>query len=320
MKKEKGITLIALVITIVVLLILAAVGLSTIIGDDGILSRAKSAKERTSESAAIEKIQIEYMGSYSIRGKFDKDIFIDHVKKNLKLSDSDIKENIDGSITVTIDDYKINVKDDGKITSTPSGELSEESIIFGNVVWNSGKASINIGTDTDYTLQYQINGIVEENWLIAGSTITELNSGDTVYARLTNGEQASNYKSLDINLEGSPKIEELKINEITTNSITVQITTPGESENCVYKYYINGTLIATATMTNLTDLNGNTTKKYSYSSNYSGKSYFDASQPGPYGVLKYISLTSGTNYSITIQAFNAVGEFLCSKSVNVKTK
>ena len=43
--KEKGITLIALVVTIVVLIILATVSILALFGDNGIISRAKKAKE-----------------------------------------------------------------------------------------------------------------------------------------------------------------------------------------------------------------------------------------------------------------------------------
>ena len=48
-KSNKGITLIALVITIIVLLILAAVTINALSGDNGILKRAKDAKEQTNE-------------------------------------------------------------------------------------------------------------------------------------------------------------------------------------------------------------------------------------------------------------------------------
>ena len=47
LKKNNGITLIALVITIIVLLILAGISISAITGDDGIATRAKDAKEET---------------------------------------------------------------------------------------------------------------------------------------------------------------------------------------------------------------------------------------------------------------------------------
>ena len=43
-KKEQGITLIALVVTIVVLLILAGVSIAMLIGENGIITRASEAK------------------------------------------------------------------------------------------------------------------------------------------------------------------------------------------------------------------------------------------------------------------------------------
>ncbi len=55
MRKQKGITLIALVITIIVLLILAAVSVSMIAGDDGIVQKAAEAKEKTKASQESEK-------------------------------------------------------------------------------------------------------------------------------------------------------------------------------------------------------------------------------------------------------------------------
>lgn len=48
MKNNKGITLIALVVTIIVLLILAGVSIAMLSGDNGILTNAKNAKEQSS--------------------------------------------------------------------------------------------------------------------------------------------------------------------------------------------------------------------------------------------------------------------------------
>ena len=57
-KQEKGITLIALVVTIVVLLILAGVSLSLVIGNDGIMKRAKEAKNRYAEEQTNDEKQL----------------------------------------------------------------------------------------------------------------------------------------------------------------------------------------------------------------------------------------------------------------------
>ena len=56
MKDQKGITLIALVITIIVLLILAGVAIAMLSGKNGILSNAKDSAKETSISSAKEQI------------------------------------------------------------------------------------------------------------------------------------------------------------------------------------------------------------------------------------------------------------------------
>ncbi len=59
LKREKGITLIALVITIIVLLILAGVSIAMLTGDNGIITQAKLAKEKTEEAKIKEEQQLE---------------------------------------------------------------------------------------------------------------------------------------------------------------------------------------------------------------------------------------------------------------------
>lgn len=54
MKREKGITLVALVITIIILIILAGISVNLVLGDNGIITIAKKAKENT-ELAKIEE-------------------------------------------------------------------------------------------------------------------------------------------------------------------------------------------------------------------------------------------------------------------------
>ena len=70
-KGNKGITLIALVITIIVLLILAGVTIAALSGDNGILTRAKEAKEKTKQAQEDEKQKLSNMenllGSYNLK-------------------------------------------------------------------------------------------------------------------------------------------------------------------------------------------------------------------------------------------------------------
>ena len=61
-KKNKGITLIALVITVVVLLILAGVAIGVLGGENGLIMRTQQAKKETRYKEAKEKINLELMG------------------------------------------------------------------------------------------------------------------------------------------------------------------------------------------------------------------------------------------------------------------
>ena len=59
MKNQKGITLVALVITIIVLLILAGISIAMLTGENGILNRAVSAGEQTKVAEAKEIAQLD---------------------------------------------------------------------------------------------------------------------------------------------------------------------------------------------------------------------------------------------------------------------
>ncbi len=61
-KNSKGITLIALVITIVGLLILAGVAVEGLTGENGILTKASTAKEKTNVAGDLEYLQTEVLG------------------------------------------------------------------------------------------------------------------------------------------------------------------------------------------------------------------------------------------------------------------
>lgn len=58
LNKNKGITLIALVITIIVLLILAGISIATLTGENGLLSKATTAKEETKKAEIREEIEL----------------------------------------------------------------------------------------------------------------------------------------------------------------------------------------------------------------------------------------------------------------------
>lgn len=64
MKNQKGITLIALVITIIVLIILAGVSINLVLGNNGMITRAKNAKEQTDQAKINEEIQLNETAKY----------------------------------------------------------------------------------------------------------------------------------------------------------------------------------------------------------------------------------------------------------------
>ena len=137
-KKQAGITLIALVITIIVLLILAGVSIATLTGNNGILTQANTAKESNNSATAKEKVQLEAAGSFDNTGAFNKEIFKTNLKNNLKLEDSDIIENADGTITVKIDGYEVKVDgttgkvgepSKGNVTPPPSASVQPGTIV-----------------------------------------------------------------------------------------------------------------------------------------------------------------------------------------------
>ena len=65
MKEQKGITLIALVITIIVLLILAGISIAMLTGNNGLLTKANSAKTETTKAEVMERINMELNAAYA---------------------------------------------------------------------------------------------------------------------------------------------------------------------------------------------------------------------------------------------------------------
>ena len=94
-KQERGITLIALVVTIVVLLILAGISLNLVLGENGIITRAQQAEKQYQEAKVNEE-----SGLNSISSEMNK--FFNANKDPVKGTISVLEEN-DDNITVKID-------------------------------------------------------------------------------------------------------------------------------------------------------------------------------------------------------------------------
>ena len=109
-KNKNGITLIALVITIIVLLILAAVSIATLTGENGILTRANDAKEQTEIAEVKERAQLDIANWIAERLKNGEDTTLD---------DATIKNIIETANASNTDKYYKELQSDKIIT--PSG-------------------------------------------------------------------------------------------------------------------------------------------------------------------------------------------------------
>ena len=83
MKKQRGITLVALVVTIVVLLILAGITIQTVLGDGGIIDLAKQSKEQ--QLIATYKDRIGIVGiNWSINRALDDSVTVDDLWQDMQ--------------------------------------------------------------------------------------------------------------------------------------------------------------------------------------------------------------------------------------------
>ena len=92
-KKQKGITLIALVVTIVILLILSGISLNIVLSNNGIITKAQEAKTLNSHSTVLESLQIEN-SSYETEYKLgDTEVDFETYLKNKGIIDGNFNVN-----------------------------------------------------------------------------------------------------------------------------------------------------------------------------------------------------------------------------------
>ena len=159
-KEMKGITLVALVVTIVVLLILAGVSINTVLGDDGIIKKAKDAAETTKRVSAEEEMNrlvLEYQ-----LAKSDEN-FEDFLQE--KINEGRINgatDNGDGTVTISkrVDgkDYTITVKK--PVAPTPSVKVGAIRVVSDSTGAGSslGEASTRKGTTLYIMIESTISG------------------------------------------------------------------------------------------------------------------------------------------------------------------
>ena len=103
---EKGITLIALVVTIVVLLILAGTSLDMLLGENGIIKQSQEAKQQTEISDEKESIQVAYNGLKA--GDFNKTITAQEMEDEINRTKGANTVEVIGDETLTVKFLKSN--------------------------------------------------------------------------------------------------------------------------------------------------------------------------------------------------------------------
>lgn len=128
---EGGITLIALVITIIVLLILAGVSIATLTGQNGILTRASDAKEQTEIASVKEQAQLDIANWVADKMKNGEDATVDtpeKVKEILEAANSNNEnkyyKELQTDKIITPSGYEI-LYEELYTNSTTGGEVTE---------------------------------------------------------------------------------------------------------------------------------------------------------------------------------------------------
>ena len=131
-KEIKGITLIALVITIIVLLILAGISISMLTGNNSILNKAGEAKELTLEAQEKERVELAYISA--AMKKLGNDVTAEELQNELNSSVGSSKTKVSQKST-----KRLNVifKDSKNKYSVTDGKVEkielEDGIYVGNV-------------------------------------------------------------------------------------------------------------------------------------------------------------------------------------------
>ena len=166
-RQEKGITLIALVITIIVLLILAGVSIATLTGENGILTQANEAKEKNAEGKDIENIKLAIneskMFQYQQEGKTEEAVLKDIIEKNTQKNVGISKKNEDGSYTVTVGGREYLVKGDNVIVKE-HGVRDKQSVLVAstdNIIFENTITKQDIQSEYPNYSDYQIIGVSE---------------------------------------------------------------------------------------------------------------------------------------------------------------
>ena len=231
MKNNKGITMIALIITIIILLILAGVSIAMLSGKNGILTKASTSAEATKQANAKERLKIELMAIQTDCLSNGQTATLNDLDSNKdQLANKNIIVASSGTPRdVTLDGYtfkvtnNLTIEGDGVSTGGTSGETGSTTTPTSTVsFYGETMPSPYSGGDGSESNPYLI-GSVSQLKFLAASVNYGLNTYEGKYIKLNNdiildssnqwipiGDTTTTFKGT---FDGNGKtIKELKIN------------------------------------------------------------------------------------------------------------
>lgn len=187
--KQKGITLIALVITILVLLILAGVSINTVFSDNGIMKRARDSKKVTNMSSLKETIGVVLQGrNINKQVGLEQNSLKTDLEKGIS-GDKQVEQITDDTCYVTRDDVTLTVYDNGDIlegkTDLWDGTTKSRPTVDENKNWH-----IYTPEEMKYFADYVNGNLTEDEKAgleITDDTIVYLENDLDLGARQVNG-------------------------------------------------------------------------------------------------------------------------------------
>ena len=185
------------------------------------------------------------------------------------------------------------------------GELEEGAITFGETTWSNNKASVTVNTsETGYKIEYQVNTLTEGKWkeIANGGEIDNLNYQDTVYARLTDGNNHGEYASHSVDDQIAPTVT-VSPAGTTSNSVSVTaVATDAESgmkDSLTYTYSIKVTGQADSTYTTPSNAQNIASNSYTFTeliqgTNYTVRVQVNGDKAGNTGTGTLTNQTTGT--------------------------
>ena len=194
---QRGITLIALVITIIVLIILAGVAISMLSGDNGILNQAARAREQTEEQSTLEQVRLAVTTSMMNTGhEIDPGILKTELEKIDGVTLPDGELSLPVSIEIDGTRYGIDAEgesyvetwyytDDNKITNgtttialgdtinydaTNGGTLSDDEYFYKSEVGKNGNSDQTFTVSAASGLTWKVLGVEKGQILIMPTT------------------------------------------------------------------------------------------------------------------------------------------------------